>query len=201
MNSINLLSLTLFCIFFICYVMKLVILSKASGIRAYVLGRSGKSTEVLKVEALVKIATFVWGLLWLVLSLAGAKSGCLVLQSKSFDLLRYLGIVLLTVGVAMFITAMISMKTSWRVGIDKESKTSLITGGIYKFTRNPAFVGFDTMFAGFALTFPGLLTLIVAIANILAIHKLILLEEAHLNSVFGRNYEEYKRKTPRYILF
>jgi len=47
--------------------------------------------------------------------------------------------------VLVFLLAMISIETSWRVGIDKKIKTELVTSGTYKYSRNPAFVGFSSL--------------------------------------------------------
>ncbi len=67
--------------------------------------------------------------------------------------IRYLGIFLNLFGLLIFSIAMITMKNSWRVGIDKDIKTEFIKHGIYKFSRNPAFVGFGLMFIGLFFTF------------------------------------------------
>ncbi len=106
----------------------------------------------------------------------------------------------MALGAGIFILATIFMKSSWRVGIDKITKTTLVTDGIYKFSRNPAFVGFNLMFIGLFAAYSNILTLIVLILNIIALHLLILQEEKHLISMFGDKYERYKRKVPRYFL-
>ncbi|MBC2726763.1 MAG: isoprenylcysteine carboxylmethyltransferase family protein [Desulfosporosinus sp.] len=115
--------------------------------------------------------------------------------------LSSLGILIMALGVAIFIVAMISMKTSWRVGIDKQTQSSLVTEGIYKFTRNPAFLGFDLMFIGLFVTYPYILTLGIAVLNILAIHYLILQEEKHLKVTFHKEYLKYFSSTRRYFIF
>lgn len=43
---------------------------------------------------------------------------------------------------------MLSMKKFPLVGINKNTKVELITTGIYKISRNPAFVSFYIMFVG-----------------------------------------------------
>ena len=40
------------------------------------------------------------------------------------------------------------MKDSWQAGIPDKDKTELVTTGIYRFSRNPAFLGFDLMYVG-----------------------------------------------------
>lgn len=200
MSLLNIISLSLFFIFFISYLLKLVILYKRNGIKANVLAKKGKSVEISSAERLVKASTFIWGGLWFLFSILDSGAGQLISSGAKFSSVRYVGLIVTAVGVSIFITAMLSMRTSWRVGIDKTTKAKLVSSGIYRYSRNPAFVGFDTMFIGFVLMYPNLLTLAVAILNIAAIHKLILQEEKHLGAVFGYEYFEYKEKTARYIL-
>ncbi|MNM90414.1 Isoprenylcysteine carboxyl methyltransferase (ICMT) family protein [compost metagenome] len=104
-------------------------------------------------------------------------------------------------GVTIFITAMVQMRTSWRVGIDDTTRTALITSGIYRYSRNPAFVGFDLMFIGLYLMYPNWVTLCVTVLNLLAFHCLILQEEKHLRRIFGESYQLFSQKTPRYLRF
>lgn len=200
MSYLNVISLLIFLVFFVSYVLKLVILYKENGIKANVLAKKGKSKEISRVELTVKATTFIWGAMWLVFSVAELKTESITGPVIKAGIPRYIGIIALAAGVSVFISAMVSLKTSWRVGIDKQTQTSLITSGVYRYSRNPAFVGFDIMFAGFALTYPNLLTILVAVINTAAIHRLILQEEKHLKSVFGKAYMDYMSKTPRYIV-
>ena len=45
------------------------------------------------------------------------------------------------------------MRDSWRAGIPERDGTELVTGGLYAFSRNPAFLGFDLMYLGVFLLF------------------------------------------------
>ncbi|MNO37561.1 hypothetical protein D3C76_276450 [compost metagenome] len=197
----NILSLILFCIFLISYLLKLVILYKKNHIKGNVLAKGKKLAEIRYTELFVKSTTFVWGATWFAFSLF--ESYIVTLVGETFDnpVLQLIGAGVAAIGCFIFIQAMIAMRTSWRVGIDKTTVTKLITHGIYKFSRNAAFVGFDLMFLGLFLMYPNPLTLIIFILNIAAIHLLILQEEQHLKSVFGDEYMNYCNTTPRYILF
>ncbi|MCX8129547.1 MAG: isoprenylcysteine carboxylmethyltransferase family protein [Clostridia bacterium] len=201
MKIISILSLSLFLVFLVSFLLKLFILYKKNGIKANVLAKGVKGKTITNVELFVKITTFVWGLLWFTLSIMTIKAENFIGLAIEMKSVRYAGITVLFIGVSIFITAMVSMKTSWRVGIDKKTESKLVTAGIYKYSRNPAFVGFDVMFLGLTLTYPSFLVLTVTVVNVLAIHMLILQEEKHLKSAFGDKYVRYKAKTPRYILF
>ena len=201
MSTINKISLFLFIVFILSYTLKLIILYKSYGIKANVLGNRGKDANIFSAEFSLKISTFLWGALWFIQSLN------LNINNNFFKFvyinlnIRYLGIVLNFIGLLIFIIAMVNMGLSWRVGIDKKSESKLVTKGIYNFSRNPAFVGFDLMFLGLFLTFPNIITLVIILINIIFIHRLILQEEKHLISIFGDDYYTYTNKTPRYIIF
>ena len=199
MSLLNVLSLVLFIIFLLSYSLKLIVLYKKNKISANVLAKRKKDKKKKVVETTVKISTFIWGLTWIIEIFAGQSINKNLYILFSNILINYIGILITAIGVSIFMIAMISMKTSWRVGIDKNTKTKLVTYGIYNYSRNPAFVGFDLMFIGLFLIYPNILTSIVLILNIIAIHRLILQEEKHLKNLFGTEYIAYKEKTPRYL--
>ena len=109
------------------------------------------------------------------------------------------GIILMALGVAIFITAMMTMKTNWRAGYKKGQNTNLVTHGIYKYSRNPAFVGFDLLYIGCALAFPNPLNIASALISIVMFHIQIMGEEKFLSETFGQEYLKYKSKTMRYL--
>lgn len=201
MDAVNLVSLSLFFIFLTSYLMKLWMLRAKDQIQANVLGKTGKPLQTRVAEMGVKLATMAWGVLWFALSTFGDAwlKPLSIPAGGMTPSLNAVGLVFMGMGVLLFITAMLYMRTSWRVGIDKATATDLVTDGIYRFSRNPAFVGFDFMFIGLSLTYLNYVTLLVCLINIIFIHLLIRQEERHLESVFGDTYRNYARHTPRYI--
>ena len=201
MSLIEIVSFTLLFIFGISYIGKLIILFKKNNIKANVFGKGVKPKETLIIEKLLRVITFLGLGVWFVNALlpAFAKKWFVVIY-KSFEI-GILGLAISFIGVSFFIFAMAFMKTSWRVGIDKSTKTSLITSGIYRFSRNPAFVGMDLMFIGTTITYLNLVMLITSVLVIVALHQQILQEEKHMEGIFNKEYNEYANKTPRYLLF
>lgn len=77
---------------------------------------------------------------------------------------------------------------------------ALATGGLYRFTRNPMYLGAILAFAGFGLAWPvaalvWLMPLLVFGLMKLAIEP----EEAYLERRFGLAYVEYKKKVRRWL--
>lgn len=200
MNLLNVMSFILFLVFVVSYFTKLYILSRRHRIIADVLGKKGKSKQIALVEFNVKLSSLSWAIVWFFHSLLG-KSFVESWSWKAPVWIHIAGIIVTGLGVTVFVTAMVHMRSSWRVGIDKSTATELVTTGIYRYSRNPAFLGFDFMFIGLFLMYPGAITLIVMLWNLISFHCLILQEEKHLNQAFGTAYGKYAEKTPRYCWF
>ncbi len=113
----------------------------------------------------------------------------------------WIGIGVAALGVLVFIAAAATMRDSWRAGIPEKDKTELVTTGIYRISRNPAFLGFDLLYLGLLLAFFNYLHLLFALCAVVMLHLQILQEEKFLTETFGEKYTEYKKHTGRYLLF
>ena len=114
-------------------------------------------------------------------------------------LIRIIGFVIGLSGDFVFLGAVLSMKNNWRVGIPKKAETKIVTGGIYKFSRNPAFLGFDLMYFGVFLMYANVFTAVFTVFAVVMLHLQILQEERYLAAVFGGDYMKYKASVRRYI--
>jgi protein-S-isoprenylcysteine O-methyltransferase Ste14 len=75
----------------------------------------------------------------------------------------------------------------------------LVTQGLYKFNRNPMYVGIIGVILSEALFFGSMSLLIYAVVLWFGFHIFIIFyEEPHLRSQFGKAYQEYCRKVPRW---
>ena len=88
---------------------------------------------------------------------------------------------------------------SWRAGIPDTDKTEFVFRGIYRYSRNPAFLGFDMMYAGILLMYFNWALFSFTIWAMVMLHLQILQEEKYLPTVFGSEYLEYKKHTCRYL--
>src|SRR5690606_26462684 len=69
----------------------------------------------------------------------------------------------LIVALVWTVIAQGNMKNSWRIGIDTDTKTELVTSGLFSVSRNPIFFGMILSLVGLFLTTPNALTLIFLI--------------------------------------
>lgn len=176
-------------IFYAFYIAKLVVQKKQS-IKTNQMGVGNKPKKVLLIERIMSCAAV----------LACAMEVGSILGVKQFPApeVRMVGIFAGILGVLFFALATITMKTSWRVGIPEE-KTALITEGIYRFSRNPAFVGFDLLYLSICLMFFNIPLVIVSVWAAVMLHLQILQEENHMHHMFGEEYARYKKHTARYF--
>ena len=178
-------------IFYLAYFSKL-INQKRRGIKTNQLGLGKKSFKTIITERSLRLASFV-NVVVMLLSV--------VLNTSLFEnlIVRYVGLILFAFGTCLFIIAMITMKDSWRAGIPADEKTAMVTIGIYKFSRNPAFLGFDLTYIGACLAFSNIILFIIAVITITLMHLQILEEEKFLESTFSKEYITYKSKVGRYF--
>ena len=162
---------------------------KHRGIQTRQIGRR-KEKSIHTVEVLMSIATL------------GATIAQLMSIAFGWNHLpasaRFTGFLIGLLGDAIFLLSVLCMRDSWRAGIPDKDKTELVTTGIYRFSRNPAFLGFDLMYAGVLLLYGNLLTLGFSVFAMVMLHLQILQEERYLADTFGAPYQEYCRHVFRY---
>lgn len=115
------------------------------------------------------------------------------------SIVPYAGLILLLVSFLWTVTAQKQMKASWRIGIDKKTRTELITTGLFSVSRNPIFLGMMLSLAGLFLATPNAVTLVFLVAGYLLIQIQIRLEEEFLSLEHGSSYLKYKEKTRRWL--
>lgn len=180
-------------LFYFVYFLKL-FLQGRKGIKTNHLGRGDKGKRTIVTEKLLKLFTF----LMVPIILIGLLLNTTISDHLS---LRGIGLALSGIGTCFFILAIIKMRDSWRVGIPDKDRTDMVTGGIFRISRNPAFLGFDLTYIGVCLTFGNVVVIIMAVITIAIIHLQILEEEKYLGYIFGEEYLAYKNKVGRYLWF
>lgn len=163
---------------------------RRQGIRTNQIGKR-KDKTLHTVETLMKIATYAI----VPVQLVSVWCGWSWLPAG----LRVAGFLLGLVGDGVFLAAVLCMKDSWRAGIPETDKTAMVTTGIYAFSRNPAFLGFDLMYIGVLLMYGNPLTALFTAFAIVMLHLQIRQEEVYLAATFGEPYRTYRSRVRRYF--
>ena len=171
---------------------------RRQGITTNQIGKGDKPRKVLLIENIMGWATFAVIPIEIISIIMYPKM-TLILALKSFPVLQWTGLAIAAIGVAFFIVAMLTMADSWRAGIPDSDKTAFVHMGIYRISRNPAFVGFDLMYIGLLMAFPNIIHLLFAVFPVVMLHLQIRQEEEFCRKTFGAEYEEYCKKVRRYI--
>lgn len=164
---------------------------RRKGIRTDQIARGKKSGTLFMIEVLMKIATYAIVVVELVSLFWDFNA--------SPTWLRYAGMIVACVGCMFFVISVYTMRDSWRAGIPESDRTEMVTEGIYKISRNPAFVGFDLTYIGLLLMYFNPVLLIFTLFAMIMLHLQILQEERYLPGVFGEAYEAYRRSVCRYL--
>ena len=186
----KILGITILIIFYAVYIGKM-ILQKRKGIQTDQIAKGKRRDRSFYIELIMKIATYSVVVVEII--------SIFTVKPQLPQVFVVSGIVISFIGNIIFAIAVINMKDSWRAGIAENDKTEIITSGIYKISRNPAFLGFDCVYAGLVLMFFNLPLLIFSIFAMVMLHLQILQEEQYLPKVFGDDYINYKNKVCRYI--
>ena len=191
MDKYQIAALSILAVYYIAYLVKL-LSQRKKGIQTSQLGKGKKDTRTMIIEkalSVVSVATVIGEVVS-------------VIFNDSFhqnSVVKWSGILMATCGTCIFILAMLTMQDSWRAGIPSKDRTRLVTSGIYKISRNPAFLGFDFVYIGIGISFFNPVLTFISVLGIVMMHLQIIEEEAFLLKSFGEEYQVYKQSVRRYL--
>ena len=77
---------------------------------------------------------------------------------------------------------------------------AIVSNGVYRFTRNPIYVGFLTVVIAFAVGVNSVWVLVSIVPLFLLFHfGVVRPEERYLSAKFGSAYDEYRRRVRRWV--
>ncbi len=175
-------------LYYLIYLLKMLSL-KRHGIRGNLLGGDGRLTRE---------TVFQWAIL--IVTLMGVLVQFIsVFSAPSLPGPWLIGFLLASLGVYFFTMSILTMQYNWRAGYHSSQKTNLVTGGIFRISRNPAFLGFDLLYIGCAFAYHSVINILLAIGVVVLFHMQILGEERFLAEKFGHDYIRYWKKVGRYF--
>lgn len=192
---------TLFLLYLVLWKVKQINQIKRTGIDPKVMAISESSVQKY-MNHLMNVLT-VYAVLIIVLHSTQVQVGSLFSRIESINSILFdiIGCVTGLVGLSFCLYAQIKMGCSWRVGIDEKVKTDLITTGVYKYIRNPTYLGLYLLNLGVWLIWPTWTIFLLNLVFILFLDIQVRCEEDYLLKVHGDRFSEYKSGTKRYIPF
>ncbi len=115
------------------------------------------------------------------------------------EIVSWVGVLFCLAGLLLMLWSLMSFRQSFRIGIDTDHPDSLITDGVFAFSRNPIYVAFAVILAGQFLISPNWITLIYIGGAAWLFHRQVLREETYLARHYGQAYAAYCNRVRRYI--
>ena len=113
--------------------------------------------------------------------------------------LHIAGIVVTVAGIALTVAAQYSMGASWRIGVDPQERTELVTDGTFRLVRNPIFTAMLITATGLAAIIPNFVSLVGLAALIAALEVQVrLVDEPYLLDAHGDRYRAYAQTAGRF---
>jgi protein-S-isoprenylcysteine O-methyltransferase Ste14 len=107
------------------------------------------------------------------------------------------GLTLASAGAAMYLGALWAFRSLKRLNF--LDNTRLVSGGIYRWSRNPQLVGWTLVLVGLGLVRGSAMVLCLALIGWVGYRLQLPTEEDHLLRVYGHAYEAYRCRTHRYF--
>lgn len=180
------------------FVLRSVILWKQTGINPFVFGSTDKGHDYIGRVYKVMVAG-TWISIGCYSFLPGYYQYLMPVQYLEDGSLRLTGLILLLVSFLWTSIAQYQMSRSWRIGIDYSETTELIDHGLFKYSRNPIFLGVLLSYLGTFLIIPNMLSFAILLITFVTIQTQVRLEEEYLENVQGQNYIHYKTKVRRWL--
>jgi protein-S-isoprenylcysteine O-methyltransferase Ste14 len=139
----------------------------------------------------------------LLLGLAGPIGGLAGFDPVPFldhPWLRAVGVTLAIAGVLTTVVAQLNMGTSWRVGVDPDEHTALVTAGGFAVVRNPIFTAMSMTSVGLALMVPNPISITATAVLVASIQVQVrAVEEPYLARTHGATYGHYAARVGRFV--
>jgi protein-S-isoprenylcysteine O-methyltransferase Ste14 len=164
-----------------------------------VLFRSGRRAQDLREALFVVLIALVTIEVVLAAVAPDALAALGPVSDETASVLQPLGATLVVLATVLMAVAQLDLGASWRIGIDEGARPGLVTGGLYRFCRNPIFLFMLIALAGFALLLPNWLSFAVLVGGVLGIRRHVQDEESYLTRTYGDEYRAYARRVGRFV--
>ena len=116
------------------------------------------------------------------------------------ELVFVVGVLVLLLGASILVASRLQIGQYGGSKITIEEEHKLITDRMYRYVRNPQYLGFLLLFSGYSFSFGSIIVMLVIATGLFVIFRSrILLEEKILLEKFESEYEEYMNHTWRLL--
>lgn len=110
------------------------------------------------------------------------------------------GVVLILAGLALMAAAAVQMLARRTTVIPRRDPDAMVTGGVFRISRNPIYLADATVLTGLILWWSALMALPLIPAFVMLItRRFILGEEARLRARFGSQFDQFAARTRRWL--
>jgi protein-S-isoprenylcysteine O-methyltransferase Ste14 len=110
------------------------------------------------------------------------------------------GVVIVLSGIAATYAAQTRMGASWRIGVQQDERTELVTTGVFALVRNPIFSSVLWTAVGLVGLLPNALAIASLLCVLLAVELQVrLVEEPYLLRTHGQRYCDYAGRVGRFV--
>lgn len=115
------------------------------------------------------------------------------------DLLRWLGLALFALGIALRAAAMLTLGGRFASVVAVQESHRLHTRGVYAWVRHPSYLGIYLMDLGYAALFRSIVALLALPVVVWMFERRMALEERFMVEQFGDEYRAYMARVPRVL--
>jgi protein-S-isoprenylcysteine O-methyltransferase Ste14 len=114
--------------------------------------------------------------------------------------IQFAGVVPLVVGIWLFVSARAAFRRHRTALMVWTPSTELVQDGPYRFTRNPIYLAFATVYLGLSFIFNSMYILVMLVIIVILFDRTqIPREERYLQEKFGEEFSRYKTRVRRWI--
>ncbi|MCJ7739132.1 MAG: isoprenylcysteine carboxylmethyltransferase family protein [Anaerolineae bacterium] len=114
---------------------------------------------------------------------------------------RLIGLTLIIIGLSVMVVGQVTLRRNYSGTVLIREDHQLVTHGIYRFTRNPIYLGGIIVSAGLPVYTASLYGFLASLVLIPLILNRIRLEEELLTAEFPDAYQEYRKRVKKLIPF
>jgi protein-S-isoprenylcysteine O-methyltransferase Ste14 len=113
---------------------------------------------------------------------------------------RWIGLILAALGFVLGVLALIEFRRARTTSDPKKPTQNFVTSGIYRYSRNPIYLGFVLILAGLPLNMGNYWGFVLAWSLVAFINNMVIkYEEAYLEKKFKEQYTDYQSHVRRWL--